>query len=395
VPPFRPFRGVRYDPARVDLGEVTAPPYDVIDAEARQALAERHPANAVCVDLPEPEPSAYAEARRELDRWLAEGVLRRDPPSLYVYRMSHRKADGSVRHTTGVLGALALSRPGEGAILPHEHTTPKAKSDRLALMQATRANLSAVWALSPAAGLTDLLVSEDPPLAEWHDDGVDHALWTVTDPARIEAISRAIGAEPVVIADGHHRYETSLTYRDEQAAMAQPEAPGAGSVLAYVVELVDHELEVRPIHRLLLTSSTDDLVEALAPWYTAEPAGSIGDDIEDRLLAADAICLVTGDGAWLLHARPEHVAAGPDLDSWRFDAAVTAAGLGELRYQHGVDEAVRAVRNGTAQAAALLRPATVAQIVDIAHGGERMPPKTTFFWPKPRTGVVFRLLDEE
>jgi uncharacterized protein (DUF1015 family) len=401
VPPFRPFRGLRYDPARVDLARVTAPPYDVIDAAARDELAERDPANAVRVDVPDPDPTAYVAARANLDAWLRDGVLRRDPPSLYVYRMTHRGDDGSERHTTGVLGALELSRPGEGGILPHEHTTPKAKSDRLALLQATQANLSAVWALSPAAGLTGLLPTDGEPAARWSDDGVDHTLWVINDPAQMAAISDAIGTAPVVIADGHHRYETSLTYRDEQAALPSPDAPGAGSVLAYVVELVDDELEVLPIHRLVTGLPTGlDLVDALGPWFEVEPiadavaSGATAGEVAARLASEKGLVLVTPDGAWRLRARPDQDAAGADLDSRRFDDAIAGLGVGELSYQHGVAEAVGAVLDGRAQAAALLRPASVAQIVAIAHGGERMPPKTTFFWPKPRTGVVFRLLDE-
>ncbi len=389
MPPLRPFRGLRYDPAGVDLAEVTAPPYDVIDAAHRQRLADRHPANAVCVDLPGTHDGAYADARKLLDEWMAEGVLRRDPPSLYVYRMSRAAPDGSTRHTTGVFGALELSRPDEGAILPHEFTTPKAKSDRLSLMRATRANLSAVWALSPAPGLTDLLVTDTDPAASWQIDGITHALWPVTDPDRIAAIGAAVGAHPVVIADGHHRYETSLTYRDEQRDASASASAGAGSLLAYVVELVDDELEVLPIHRLVSGLPDDyDLLGALAGHFTATDAGAVTADMADRLVRAGALGLVTPAGVWFLEPRPDREPDGRDLDSSRLDTALEALPVGELRFQHGIDEVVAAVADGEAQAGFLLRPATVGQIVDIAHGGERMPPKTTFFSPKPCTGVV-------
>jgi uncharacterized protein (DUF1015 family) len=399
VPRFEPFRGVRYDPRRVDLARVTSPPYDVIDGAARRQLAERDPCNAVCVDVPEPGDDTYGEARRQLDAWMADGTLRRDDPSFYVYRMTHEGPDGSPRHTTGVFGALELSHPGDGGILPHEHTTPKAKSDRLSLLRATRANLSAVWGLSPAPGLTRLLTLEAEPAVAWTDDGVLHEVWPLDDAEHLAAIAEAVAAHPVVIADGHHRYETSLTYRDEQRDLAEPDAPGADSVLTYVVELADDELEVLPIHRLVLSlpDGLDEpgaLVEALGPWFVITDAGPLDEHIATLMAERGALVLVTPAGSWFLEPRPEHEAAGRGLDSSRLDGALDALGIGDVAFQHGVDEVLDAIGSGRARAGFLLRPATVAQIVEIAHGGERMPPKTTFFSPKPRTGVVFRLLDE-
>ena len=274
MPHFLPFRGVHYDVARADLALTTSPPYDVLDADERAALAATHPANAVVIDLPVDGDDPYAEAGATLRRWLADGTLvQDDAESFYVYRMESTDEAGHRRATTGVFGALELSRPGEGGILPHELTTPKAKSDRLNLLRGARANLSAVWALSPAAGLSKLLDMDEPPLAQWvSDDGVGHTLWAVTDPERLTAIIDAVGANPVVIADGHHRYETSLAYRDEQrAAGADPDAPSE-SALVYVVELVDEELNVLPIHRLLAGLPDGyDLVGALEASFVVAP----------------------------------------------------------------------------------------------------------------------------
>ena len=405
MPRFQPFRGVRYDARRVDLAQVTAPPYDVIDEAGRRDLAARHQANVVALDLPEDSrvgaQDRYHQAERLLESWLAEGILRRDPPSFYVYRMDHQGPDGP-RHTTGVLGALALSHPGEGGILPHEHTTPKAKSDRLNLLRATRANLSAVWGLSPAPGLSELLDLGRPPAAAWSNDGVGHTLWLVEDPARVEAIAAAVGAHPVVIADGHHRYETSLTYRDEQRAAGGGGTPGAESVLAYVVELADDELDVQPIHRLIRGLPPGyDLLGSLLTYFEVTELDPDGDDPRHsdpdptpRLTTLGALGLVTDQGVWALTPRSEPFAGVRDLDTSRLDLALASLPDHELVFQHGVDNVVDQVRSGQAQAGFLLRPATVAQIVEIAHGGERMPPKTTFFAPKPRTGVVLRLLDE-
>jgi uncharacterized protein (DUF1015 family) len=399
---------VRYDPSRVDLADVTVPPYDVIDAADRRALVARHPASAILIDLPlapdgsadpatDESPDVYAEAADTLHQWLDDGVLRRDDaPAFYGYRMNYADEHGQRRHTTGVFGALALSRPDEGFILPHEFTMPKAKSDRLRLTRATRANLSAVWGLIASPGLTALLDNGSAPTSTWVDDaGVEHQLWAIADVDQQAAISAIADASPVVIADGHHRYETALTYRDEQRADDHGTTPGAESMLLYLVELADDELSVLPIHRLIDGLPHDlDVIEALRPFFDVGPAGPIGADIADRMAAAGALTLVLPDAAWFLQPRPEAMGGVRPLDSSRLDVALAALPTHELSFQHGVDHVVDRVTAGEAQAGVLLRPATVAQIIDIAHGSERMPPKTTFFQPKPRTGVVFRLLDE-
>src|SRR5690606_13843015 len=250
---FQPFPGIRYDLRRVALGDVISPPYDVIDDRLRADLAARDPHNAVHVDLPVDEDGEdrYRVAARLLREWHDAGVLTTDGARAVAgFRMTYRDDAGAERHTTGVLGALELQPPGTD-ILPHEHTAPKARSDRLDMLRACRANLSAIWGLSLARGLTELLRVDAPPAAEVVDDeGVGHAVWVVTDPERCAAISAAVAAHPIVIADGHHRYETSLAYRLERE-QAEGDAGPAEATMAYVVELVDEELTVRAIHRLL------------------------------------------------------------------------------------------------------------------------------------------------
>lgn len=401
-PAFSAFLGVRYDPDRFGPEAVTAPPYDVLSEDDRASFLARDPHNAVRIDLPREEDGVdpYEVAAQLWQAWLDEGVLViDDEPSMYVYRMGFFDEGGRPHQTTGVIGALALSRPGEGGILPHEHTTPKAKSDRLDLLRATHANLSPIWGLSPVEGLTALCEPQGPPDWAWtDDDGVHHRLWQVRQPAILQAISEAVGSAPVLIADGHHRFETSLAYRDERRE-ADGEYPepfgGYDSTLAYVVELADEQLTVLPIHRLVagLPEGTD-LPGLLEPFF--EVSATAADDdasLPSRMADAGALCLVTRDGRWLLRPRPEAMEGARDLDSSRLDVGLAALPDHELTYQHGVGHVVDAVESGRADAGVLLRPATVAQITAIAHGGERMPPKTTFFHPKPRTGMVFRSLD--
>lgn len=395
MPGFDPFPALRYDLAQVSLEQVMAPPYDVIDAAQRAALAGRDPHNAVRIDLPDEADGdgRYEAARGCLDGWQEAGVLVRDGrPTFTVYRMTATDEDGTARHTTGVIGALELSPPGTD-ILPHEHTTPKAKSDRLDLLRACRANLSAIWGLSLAKGLTDLLPTDAEPWADVvDDDGVQHTVWVVDDPATCAAISDAVASQPVVVADGHHRYETSLAYKAEREA-SEGAAGDAGATMAYVVELVEDELTVHAIHRLLsgLPDGTD-LEAALLPWF--EPVGAPPTDapVTAAMEAAGCLTLVLPDREVLLRPRPDALADVRDLDSSRLDVALAALPPHQLTYQHGVGNVREAVASGSAQAGVLLRPATVAQIEDTAHGGERMPPKTTFFHPKPKTGLVFRTL---
>ena len=390
MPEFQPFDGLRYDTARVDLAAVTAPPYDVLDARDRAALLEQHPENAVRIDLPVDEDGRdrYELAAELFETWQADGVLVSDgAPTFTVYRMAFTDEAGVEHHTTGVLGALTLSRPEAGEILPHEHTTPKAKSDRLDLTRATRANLSAIWGLSLAKGLTDLLPIGTAPDDEWTDgDGVTHSVWVVRDADRIASIAAAVGEQPLVIADGHHRYETALNYLEERRTAG--DVGDAQATLAYVVELVDEELTVQPIHRLL-NNVPADFRDRLARWFELSDAGTIDETAVSRMLDAGALCLIDGDGAVFLRPRPDAFEGVRDLDSSRLDVALDGI---DVTYQHGVGRVLDAVGRGDAQAGVLLRPATVAQIEATAHGGERMPPKTTFFHPKPKTGIVFRRL---
>ena len=394
MPRFEPFIGIRYDTTSLDPALVTAPPYDVISPSDRAALIASAPANVVRIDLPIDGDDPYGDAAQLFNQWRNQGVFVDDSePSFTVYRMEAPDENGIIRHTTGVIGAMELTRPGEGDILPHEFTTPKAKSDRLDLLRSTRSNLSAVWGLSPATGLTALLDTTDAPLCRFDSDGVTHTVWRITDPARINAIRSAIGSAPIVIADGHHRYETSLAYRDERRA-ADGDSGAANAVMTFVVELVEDELDVGPIHRLISGLPVDiDLVAAFDPFFESELFPGSGQPTVRELQELGGLALVTSDGTWLLRPRQTTIAATRDLDSSRLDLALAALPDHSLVYQHGVDHIQAAVRSGAAQAGVLLRPVRVDQIIEIAEGGEKMPPKSTFFAPKPRTGVVFRSID--
>lgn len=398
MPRFEPFAGTLYDPERVDLAAVVAPPYDVIDEEDQARLESMSPWNSVRVELPREDAGRdrYQVARDHYDAWLAEGILAQDDePAFYVYRMGFHDEAGRPRQTAGVIGALGLEVPGEGDVLPHERTMPKPKGDRLDLLRATRANLSPVWGLSLASGLSTLCELPGPPIARATDeDGVHHRLWRITQRGVVEAISEAVGSQPVVIADGHHRYETALAYQAERRAAG--DAAGDHDLLVtYVVELADEQLAVRAIHRLVQgIPNGPALLDHLAPVFDAFETDPPSETIASRMGDAGALALVTPERTWLLRPRQEAFAGLElDLDSLRVERVLATFDGAEVRYQHGWDHVARAVEKGEAAAGFLLRPATVAQIADVAHARGRMPAKTTFFTPKPRTGMVFRRLD--
>jgi uncharacterized protein (DUF1015 family) len=410
VPDFFPFPGLRYrlGALNAELGDLTAPPYDVIDAEAQARLEATHSLNAVHLILPRDRQPGdrYQRAAGTFTEWRRQGVLAPDPPRFYLYRMSFIDDSGQQRRVSAVVGALALSAPGRGDVLPHERTMPKARSDRLDLLRAVRANLDPVWCLSLAPGLAaDLEALGDAPTEGCiDDDGVEHCLTPIEDEARAEEVAAAVASSPLVIADGHHRYETALAYQDECRAAGVPPGP-QDCIMTFVVELAEEQLWVRPIHRVFANAG-GELRERLAQCFTLTPAGANTPDDVRRLSGemdrAGAMGLVDGEGLALLTPRDD--ALGPDLarlpedlrgvDAVRLDVALERIGRpADLDYRPDAVAVAGAVAKGTLGGAVLLRPVSVSQIQAVANAGERMPEKTTYFQPKPLTGLVFRALD--
>ena len=396
MPRFSPFRGLRYDPAIIPLEQVIAPPYDVIEPAERTRLATRSSFNSVHLELPDADLRAgldrYQVAAHLLSAWRKDGVLvLEDHPAFYLYQMTTR--DG--RATLGVVGALGLPEEDEeGEILPHEETLPKPRSDRLDLLSATEANLSPIWGLSMTKGLSSILVPTGEPEIDVHDDdGVRHELWVVPEH-HAPAITEAVAAESVVIADGHHRYQTARVYQHQVRAEQGDARGGRDWVMALVVELSEEQLAVGAIHRVIsgLAPGTD-LIGGFSRWFDVVRAGDGSDRVASALGEATSLALLTNEDAWLLTARPEtYEAANSDLDSSLVALALLEFPDVATSHRHSWQDAIESVRTGDAQAAVLLRPPTVAQISEWAHERRRMPAKTTYFSPKPRTGMVIRPL---
>lgn len=395
MPRFEPFAALRY--ATSDVDDLIAPPYDVLSDGDVDALAARHEHNIVHVDVPRERDGGgrYEAAATVLRGWIDDGVLVRDPePSFTLYRMSFTDETGRDREIVGVLGALEVVDEGAGGVLPHERTTPKASTDRLDLTRATKANLSPIWGLSLASGLTALLTEPGEAIASVTVDGVTHSVERVADSHRVQAIGKTVGSDDVLIADGHHRYSISRTYRDEVRERTGSTGTPAELTLAFVGELVEDQLSVAAIHRVYRDISRVDLMAALGKRFELWQIGPVSETTLRDMDERGYLCLVYPDGSgdWLMPR------AGAFDDVRALDGAWLEATLADVRhsvsYQHGVDEVLELMRDdGTITAAVLIRPVSVAEIERTAREGLLMPPKSTFFTPKLRTGLVIRELD--
>ncbi|HEY7074699.1 MAG TPA: DUF1015 domain-containing protein [Solirubrobacteraceae bacterium] len=408
-----PLRALHYDLARVGgLQAVAAPPYDVIDDEQRAALLRESPYNVVEIDLPRDSGDPYRHAADVLQAWLADGVLVRDAePALWALRQDYTGPDGRSRTRHGIFARVRVEDYGPGRIRPHERTHPGPREDRLRLTRATRTNLSPIFSLydDPAGAAWAALaphVAGEPWGEVSEPDGTVHRLWRVGDEAASAAVRDALSGAELLIADGHHRYETARVYRDES---------GAGQVLMCLVALQDPGLTVFPTHRLLT---------GLDGERRAALERALERDWEATEVAPDAL-EPTGDGPVrvgyydgrtprLLTLRDQAIAdaalAGRAEPYRRLDTAVLEAlvlrgalGMTEddidhlqgLAYARTSADARERVDSGEADAAFFMRATPVGQVRDVAAAGENMPPKSTYFYPKVLTGMVFNPLEED
>jgi uncharacterized protein (DUF1015 family) len=412
----RPFKALHYDRDRVGgLQPVVAPPYDVIDPEQRERLVARSPYNVVEIDLPQGD-DPYVHAAEVFQRWQDEGVLvRDDAPALWVLEQDYTGPDGNRRTRHGFFARVAVEDYGPGRIRPHERTHPGPKEDRLRLTRATHANLSPIFSLydDPAGAAWGALASQlrGEPWAEVTDeDGTTHRLWRVADAEAIEAVRAALADGELLIADGHHRYETARVHHQEG---------GAGHVLMCLVALQDPGLTVFPTHRLLIgldQPRRESLRATIERDFDVAPvdAGGLEPEGTDPALPVrigylDAhhrrpLMLTLKDPAIAAEALPGKPGPYRALDTAVLEALVLQGALGmsedDISHLHGLDyardtaQARERVESGEAEAAFFMRGTPVSQVRDVAATGESMPPKSTYFFPKVLTGMVFNLLDD-
>ncbi|MDR1355595.1 MAG: DUF1015 domain-containing protein [Propionibacteriaceae bacterium] len=394
MPRFESFRALRYAPGS-DLSAVIAAPYDVLSPVETEELRARDPHNIVWIDVPNEldGDNRYTIAASRLRDGIADGTyLLDDDASFTIYRMRFNDATGQPRDIAGVLGALEVTDAGAGGVLPHERTTPKASTDRLDLTRATGANMSPVWGLSMATGLTALLAAPGEPVGTLVVDGVAHIVERVSEPTRCAAISACIAAHDVLIADGHHRYAVARQYRDEVRAATGNCTTAAELTLAFVNELIAEQLSIAAIHRLYDAVSLTELRAALANYFDLSPAPAPTPALLAEMVQFGRLVLLHSDGSseWLIPKTAAFLGVRALDGAWLEHALATIQP--EVSYQHGLAELCAVLPAHTA--AVLVRPTSLTEIMRTATERLLMPPKSTFFTPKLRTGLVVRLLDD-
>lgn len=432
---IRPFRALRFTPKAGKIEELTCPPYDIISESQRLAYLKRNPHNIIRLELPRDGEDPYKQAGETLQSWLREGILRQDAtPAFYVYEIEFTLdgmsdlsvLSGGRRSIVGLIAQVKLEEFSKGVILPHEETLSKAKADRFSLMEATHCNFSNIYSLymddggeSETLDILSLAV-QDLPVSEMTDEaGLVHRLWALTDPGILAAIQQRFADTKLYIADGHHRYETALNYRNARRAAGD----GTGEedyVMMMLVEMSHPGLVVFPTHRMIRDVAGFDaarLLEDSAPYFDIQRDLAL-DSLDEALEHAyregrKAFGFYTGGGrAAVMTLKDPAVmdALLPDLSpvSRQLDVNVLHTLVLErllgidrenmknqinLTYTRSLREAIDNVDAGVYQCSFLLNPTRVSEIRDVAAAGEKMPQKSTYFYPKLITGLTMNKLD--
>jgi uncharacterized protein (DUF1015 family) len=410
-----PFKGVLYNVPKVSgvSGEdLLAPPYDIITPEYREELYNKSPYNIVRIDFgkaldgDDERENKYVRARGYLEGWLKEGILTRSrEPFFYSYEISYR-IENSDRTLRGFLGLVRLEELGKGSIHPHECTHSKPKKDRLELMRICGANISPIFSLySSGEKKASAILSragETPPFIEARDaDGSVHRLREITDAGAIDTIRDELRDRPIFIADGHHRYETALEYRNEMRAK---EGASAGPrpydyVLMFLANMADEGLTILPTHRLI-REIPEDMLERLSAHFLIEKVNVR--EITRRIAGRRHVLgyyAGRGEEGYILDYKGEDLSGIPpalaDLDVSILHELILGRLLHEsdIAYEMDVSKCLQLVREGRYAAAFFLNPTQVGDVEKVALSSLRMPPKSTYFYPKLLTGLVLNIFN--
>ncbi|MBS3977845.1 MAG: DUF1015 domain-containing protein [Syntrophomonadaceae bacterium] len=429
-----PFQGIRYNERKVNnLDEVVTPPYDIINPLEQEDFYQKHLFNIIRLELGKTfsgdteKDNRYTRAAKTFSQWLQEEVLLNDPkPAFYLYQQEFDH-NGMLITRTGFFARVELTDYSQGIVLPHEETMPKHKADRLELMRACNANFSPIFGLynEPEGKIVELLAAKanlEQPEANAKDQfNVVHKLWAVDNPETINRVAEIFAPLQVFIADGHHRYETALHFKKESGQNCKP---GANYVMMVLVNLTDPGLVIYPTHRLLknlIDFRQDSLLEKIAPYFEIEPVlmeaeGIQGliDKLAEKGKSRTAFGLFAGgDAGYLLALRQsikplEFAHSGATADWASLDVSIlhniileNILGIGSkqranetnLTYTRSAQEAQLQVLNGQQQLAFFLNPTKISEVTTVAQAGEKMPQKSTYFYPKLITGLVINSLD--
>ncbi len=436
---IEPFRGLRYDPEKVgDPNRVMAPPYDIISDKEQEELYEKHPCNVIRLELgrqtsaDSDQDNRYTRSAEDLRKWREDGILlREEHPVLYCYFMDYRTREGEQKVLKGFLSRVLIEDLDSGVVLPHENTLSGPKADRLQLMEATHANFSPIFSLYSNPGMEaieilDASARKTPCIDVTDQDGVRHRVWTVDSEEEIDQIRKVLADLPLFIADGHHRYETALNFRDRMRERTgnENEKQGFDYVMMYFSNMEEPGLTIYPTHRVVDHLSNFNLstyLEQVATYFEVRAypyleKGKFLRDLGEVGEKGHAFGLYTGksDDLYLLILK--------DLDGVRslfgenlspvlqqLDVTILHTilldhllGIGEkelkaqshVRYVKEAEDALHTVNDGDAQLAFLLNGTRVDQLREVSLRGEKMPQKSTYFYPKLLTGLVLNSLDD-
>ncbi|MBO8167775.1 MAG: DUF1015 domain-containing protein [Thermoanaerobacteraceae bacterium] len=426
-----PIKGLRYNQNKItNIADVLTPPYDVIDPVAQQLFYDRHPYNIIRLELgktyadDDTNNNRYTRAAKTFRQWWENGILvQDDKPSIYLYQQQFTVQDKTYTRT-GFICGLQCEEYAPGAVLPHEETLPKAKEDRKKLMEACHANFSCIFGLydEPEMKVQSLLLAackgKKPDYAITDGQNVTHLLWAIQDQELIAEVQRILADKTVYIADGHHRYETALAHAEEMRALGNP---GYEHVMVTLVNLHDEGLVILPTHRLLKNIpelNMEQLLHSVADYFEIEKIAATEHGVEERLSSTRQTSFVLypgGEEAYQLtlkgSCKPETLHGHDKSVPWRqLDVSILHSlilekhlGIGSaqrasgkyLAYTRDAQEALTKVQSGEYQLAVFMKPTKVEQVIAVAAAGDKMPQKSTYFYPKLITGLVINPLGIE
>ncbi|HDH33872.1 MAG TPA: DUF1015 domain-containing protein [Nitrospirae bacterium] len=413
-----PFKGILYNPAKVDASKIMAPPYDIVAQDLKEELYQKSPHNVIRIDFGKDKDgdndneNRYTRASKFLTQWHEEGILTQDPaPSFYCYEMSY-EINGETLKTRGFLGAVKIEELGKGRIHPHEMTYSKPKSDRLNILRICNANTSPIWSLysstkKMASSILEDIAKEKPFIEADIGDNVAHRLWKISDSSLMEKIKEEMSDKDVFIADGHHRYETALAFQQEmkEKGLNKTGEEPFNYVLMFLSNMDDEGLSLLPTHRIVEIDSDIHPKDILGEHFEVQKISSEGNSGEEtrremfNMMQAKkhsfGMYLTNADTYYLLLFK----GSIEDLDLpdclKKLDVTVLhqfifekLLNIGHYEYEMAPDVAVERANKGSFEAVFFLNKTDIMDVKDVALAGHRMPPKSTYFYPKLLTGMV-------
>lgn len=410
-----PFKGILYNPEKIDATSVIAPPYDIVTPELKDELYRRSPYNIIRIDYGRDEEgdnercNRYTRASGCLNEWIENGILRQDEsPSFYCYQISYKIGERE-KTITGLMGAVRIEDIGKGRIRPHEVTYSKPKADRLNIIRFCRANISPIFSLYSGkerliSSILRHVIRKEPFLEARNGDSFVHRIWRIDNTESIEMIKKEFSDKDIFIADGHHRYETALEFRNEMKdrGLLKTGLEPFNYVLMFLANIEDNGLTLLPTHRIIRMNDTKQLKEMLIPYFEIKALDLKTDKGTEEILKA-----IESNGCLLgMFLKGEDRFYSLKLKSPvnEIDAHESLKGLGvtvlhdfifkkvfgieDFEYEMDIATVLKKVRNGQYHAAFFLTPTRIEDVKRVALAGQRMPPKSTYFYPKLLTGMV-------